>query len=496
MVRRSFRSVALPPFGPVPSRREALLLAAGAALSPVAARDAQARPASDEPRPAASAQAEAGPSAVARMITLGPAKARLRPNPAAEIDVLGFDGVSPGRPIRLKQGQPVALTINNATDEPLGLHWHGLRVAADMDGVAGFSQEPIAPGANHVYRFTPSDAGVFLARGASLGRSGLLQERGLAAAVIVEEASPPVADADITLLVDDWLLTEENTLAPFEPGLSRAAAGRLGNWLTVNGRAPPERATLPQGGRFRLRILSACNARIMRLRFDGMRPFVIAVDGQPTDSFEPLRASLPLAPGSRYDLLVDVPEEPTAVFTVVAQVGAGIPLFLLSATERRANRPALTPIAPPSPNPLLPPMIRLQDSLRAEMVIEGGVRADAGGKLDPASFDPQRPWTVNGAVGALSAKPLFSVARGRPVTVALSNRTAWTQVLHVHGHSFRLLHPLDDGWEPYWLDTVQVPEGRTLRIAFVADNPGRWLISSAVLERFDAGLWTWFEVTG
>ena len=54
---------------------------------------------------------------------------------------------------------------------------------------------------------------------------------------------------------------------------------------------------------------------------------------------------------------------------------------------------------------------------------------------------------------------------------------------------------MDDGWEPYWLDTLQIPEKRTLRIAFVADNPGRWLLASTVLERFDAGLWTWIEVT-
>jgi FtsP/CotA-like multicopper oxidase with cupredoxin domain len=68
------------------------------------------------------------------------------------------------------------------------------------------------------------------------------------------------------------------------------------------------------------------------------------------------------------------------------------------------------------------------------------------------------------------------------------------QSLHLHGHAFRLLHPFDDGWEPYFLDTVQIPENRTIRIAFVANNPGRWLIASTVLERFDGGLWTWFEV--
>jgi FtsP/CotA-like multicopper oxidase with cupredoxin domain len=87
------------------------------------------------------------------------------------------------------------------------------------------------------------------------------------------------------------------------------------------------------------------------------------------------------------------------------------------------------------------------------------------------------------------------VKRGTPVVLAIKNETAFVQPMHLHGHSFRLLHALDDGWEPYWLDTVQVPENKTLRIAFVADNPGRWLLASTVMERFDAGLWTWIEVS-
>ena len=79
--------------------------------------------------------------------------------------------------------------------------------------------------------------------------------------------------------------------------------------------------------------------------------------------------------------------------------------------------------------------------------------------------------------------------------LTLSNRTSFTQVIHLHGHCFRLLHALDDGWEPYWLDTVILNEKQTSRIAFVADNKGKWLIGSGVLERLDTGLSAWFEVT-
>jgi FtsP/CotA-like multicopper oxidase with cupredoxin domain len=74
--------------------------------------------------------------------------------------------------------------------------------------------------------------------------------------------------------------------------------------------------------------------------------------------------------------------------------------------------------------------------------------------------------------------PLFSVRRGRTVVLAFANRTEAARVVHVHGHSFRLLDRLDDGWKPFWLDTTLVPPGQTQRIAFVADNPGQWLIEA------------------
>ena len=79
--------------------------------------------------------------------------------------------------------------------------------------------------------------------------------------------------------------------------------------------------------------------------------------------------------------------------------------------------------------------------------------------------------------------------------IGITNTTKFPQPLHLHGHVFRLLHALDDGWEPYWLDTLQIAEGKTAHIAFMAENPGRWLLGSTVLERLDTGLWGWFEVT-
>ncbi|QFU16379.1 multicopper oxidase family protein [Microvirga thermotolerans] len=411
-------------------------------------------------------------------LVAAPGRRRLRPDAAAEAEILTLgDRLHPA--FRLKAGAPLAFTFRNGTALPLSLHVQGMRGLNGMDGVGGLTQPPVAPGETFTYRQTPPDPGTLLIRPCVLGRSAEPLERGLSALLVVEEPAPPPVDLDVPLLIDDWSLGEDGALAPFPADAGPNPGGRLGNLLTVNGAPAPWRVEAPPGGRVRLRLANACNARAFRLRFDGLKATVIAVDGQPTDTFEPLRASLPLAPGSRYDLLVDLPAGAAETGRVVALVGNGFPLAEIAAAgDPGPARPAPSPLAP---NGKLPSAIALEKAARKDVLIQG-----EDGK--PA------PWTLNGAAGDAAA-PLLKVRRGSPVVLTLINRTPLVQPFHLHGHVFRLLHALDDGWQPYFLDTVQVPENKTVRIAFVADNPGRWLLASTAMERFDAGLWTWIEVS-
>ena len=129
----------------------------------------------------------------------------------------------------------------------------------------------------------------------------------------------------------------------------------------------------------------------------------------------------------------------------------------------------------------LPRTIELKGALRAELAMEAGP-------------DPSKAWSFTPDAGP-SGPPLFSVPRGRAVVVALANKTRLPHVVHLHGHAVRLLDSLDDGWKPWWHDTLLVGEERTARIAFVADNPGRWLLACRRLEQQPASMATWFEVT-
>ena len=91
--------------------------------------------------------------------------------------------------------------------------------------------------------------------------------------------------------------------------------------------------------------------------------------------------------------------------------------------------------------------------------------------------------------------PLFSVRRGRVVVLAFVNRTEHSQSIHLHGHHVRLLDRLDDGWKPYWLDTLTIAARQTDRVAFLADNPGKWLIEAQALRDSEARTGAWFTVT-
>ena len=110
--------------------------------------------------------------------------------------------------------------------------------------------------------------------------------------------------------------------------------------------------------------------------------------------------------------------------------------------------------------------------------------------------EPARIWRINGGANAgYAGAPLFRARQGDPCVLAVTNASAWAQVIHTHGHHFRYLHPFDDGWEPYWLDTLVVPPGQTIRIAFDAGTPGKWAVRSSIMEHFESGVASWFEVS-
>jgi FtsP/CotA-like multicopper oxidase with cupredoxin domain len=409
--------------------------------------------------------------APARRLTAAPAAQALAPAPAAPTRLLAYEGTAPGPLIRLKLGDELALSFANRLDAPTALSFPGLRIADALAGIADLTQAPIAPGGEAEIRFTPPDAGFNLYLPDAGAATARQLASGLFGPIVVEEPSPPEVDLEAVVVLADWRLDEAGQLRD-EPG----SAGAL---VTAGASAAPRRFAAAPGARVRLRLANASAARAMTIAVAGVTPLIVAVDGQPSAPFAPLRNQFPMGPGARFELVFDMADAAVAfALRGEAEGEADRPLVVFA--SEGAARPARLEFRGLPANPLLPTEIDLARARRIALTLSGG----AGAAL-AINGDRLTDW---------SAKPQFSVRRGAPVTLALVNATAAAQTMRLGGHVGRLLHALDDGWEPYWRDIFIVPPGKTVRLAFVADNPGKWPIASATPAARAAGLSGWFQV--
>ena len=424
-----------------------------------------------------------------RILEARAGKTRLLPEPAAATDILGFDDAnSPpgavqtpyGPLLRYKQGDTLAVRLVNKTDLPMSLHWQGLRGDNAMDGVVPLTQTAVASGAPFDYRRALNDPGLFCYRPSVFPRTGELMGRGLKGHVVVDEPTPLISDADLAVILDDWRLDAKGAAdGDFANPAEARGAGRIGTLLTVNGASAPKTHEFAPGARVRLRLANLANARIMVLSFEGVTPYVIAIDSQSCDAFVPVRQSIPVAPGARFELMFDMPAAGSAA-RVILRGAEGRDQDLLRFAAKGDAVPVRPAIKSLPQNPLLPREIKLAESKKIGLAIA----RDSGA------------WTLNGAASkAYGGDPLFRVKRGTPVTLGFDNRSGVPLVMHVHGHAMRLLHDLDDGWEPYWRNAIVAPPGKVKHVAFVADSPGKWALHDDILEHEAAGVATWFEVT-
>jgi len=311
-------------------------------------------------------------------IVTAPARARLVGPDQPKTDVWTYNGTVPGSLVRLRQGEPARLLVENRLAQETTVHWHGIRLSNSMDGVPGLTQPPIKPGGNFVYEFTPPDAGTFWyhPHANSLEQLG----RGLAGAVIVEEREPVAVDRALLWLLSDGRLTGEGGIASgFGNRMEAGMSGRVGNTVTLNGRVSAAE-TVRAGERVRLRLVNASLARIMALRFEGHRPRVVAVDGQPCDPHEPDGGRILLGPAMRADVMLDMLGEPRRRYDVIDDFYDGLSYRLTQLVYD--GRQPIRGHAPDAPlelprNPLPEP--DLASAERHTLTLQGGMMMGGGG---------------------------------------------------------------------------------------------------------------------
>lgn len=222
--------------------------------------------------------------------------------PGTMTTAITFNGTVPGPTIRVTEGDTVEVVVTNELDEPTSVHWHGLHVPNDQDGVAGVTQEPIGPGETFTYQFIAPHAGTFMYH--AHGPNSREQiDRGLYAPFIIDPAGGDVirADQEVTLTIGNWMV---GTGSDGMPGMDMgdASMSMEYDYFTINGKSFPatEPITVEQGQLVRVRFLNPSQT-IHPMHLHGMDMAIIAKDGEPLA--QPQRINtLDLGQGETYDV--------------------------------------------------------------------------------------------------------------------------------------------------------------------------------------------------
>lgn len=357
------------------------------------------------------------PAAAASPVPLAAAPGSL-PELAGSGPLALFNGGLPGPVLRVRKGAELAVAVSNGLSEPFSLAWQGVRVPA------GTAADLVDAGKSTTLRLTPPDAGTFWYHAAAPA----LARRALAGALVVEEPGPAAYATDHVVFIQSF---------PPESGVPI---------FPVNGAISP---TLqgPASGRARLRLVNA-TPLFLRLRIRGPASYAIAVDGQPVaEPFELKDGRVQLAPGGRMDVAATLDDADATILEI-------------ETTQEPIRLAVVTPVGPAGTAPAGPPAPLPPNDLPAEIPLKDALRVEL-----PIGEKP--------AAGAAS---LGTVKAGRSVVLTLANSLDAPVSVHIAGHPVRLLDGLDDGWKPWWHDTVPVPAKATVRVAFRASTPGIWSI--------------------
>ena len=263
-----------------------------------------------------------------------------------------INGVLPAPVLRLREGQNVRLSVTNGLDEDTSIHWHGILLPFQMDGVPGISFPGIRPRETFVYEFPVRQSGTFWYH----SHSGLQEAMGHYGPIVIDPAGvdPIGYDREHVLVLSDWSFIhpheileklkkspgyfnrQRTTLAGLLDGSDRMSLEERRMWgqmrmdprdildvngstytYLVNGHGPQENWTglFRPGERVRLRIINASAMSIFNIRIPGLAMTVVQADGEnirpvETDEFQ-------ISVAETYDVIVRPTED--RAYTIVSE---------------------------------------------------------------------------------------------------------------------------------------------------------------------------------
>lgn len=410
----------------------------------------------------------------------------------------------PGPLLRATAGDRMVVIVHNALPDTTSVHWHGVALRNDMDGVPGMTQRPIGLDGRFTYDFTVPDPGTYFYH----PHSGVQLDRGLYGVLVVDDPAEPGAyDAEWIVVLDDWVdgtgQTPDDILATLRKGgASGMSHGSMGGMpmggmagmggdmqspllggagdvvyphYLVNGRVPASPVTFAAkpGQRVRIRLVNAASDTAFRLALGGHRLTVTHSDGFPVTPTE--TDALLIGMGERFDMVVTLRD---GTFPLVASA-EGKSGHAMAVVRSAGGRVPATGVKPAE--------------LRGQVVLGTQLRAAPGVALSSRKVDRTHDlvlsgsmtnyrWTINGKTFD-EAEPLV-IRQGERVRLRLRNMSMMFHPMHVHGHTFGLR---ETGARK---DTVIVRPMEAAEVEFDAVNPGQWAMHCHNIYHAEAGMMT------
>jgi FtsP/CotA-like multicopper oxidase with cupredoxin domain len=384
-------------------------------------------------------------------VTLLARKQTARLASGQEIDGYTLNGITPGPEIDAVEGQLIEVRlVNESVPDGVVLHWHGMDVPGAEDGTAGVTQDAVKPGGEFVYRFRADHAGTYWYHSHQVSHEQVVG--GLFGALVIAPRTPATGAQALALV--------------------HLYDGRR----TLDGLAGDVPFKAASGTPVRVRVVNTDNGP-MRVWTTGTAFRLLAVDGREVNGPTPLRdTAVEVTAGGRADLEVVAPAAGSGLRVELggnAAIVMGTPIPARPAPTTAVD---LLTYGTPAPIGFDPAAAtrRFEYAIGRRPGIVDGV--------------PGLWWTINGHL--FPDVPMFLVREGDIVTMHITNSSGDVHPMHLHGHHAVVLsrNGVPATGSPWWFDSLNVENGDSFDVAFVADNPGIWIDHCHQLSHAAQGL--------
>ncbi|MBI4420292.1 MAG: multicopper oxidase family protein [Gemmatimonadetes bacterium] len=440
----------------------------------------------------------------------------------------GFNGQYPGPLLKVKQNATVFVRFTNGIDMPTTVHWHGIRLENQYDGVPHVTQEEVPPGGSFFYKIYFPDAGIYWYH--PHVREDIQQDMGLYGNMLIESTDPayysPVNSEEI-LMLDDLLL-DGDTLIPYgKEGANFAPMGRFGTVLLVNGETHYHKMA-KAGEVVRFFLTNVANTRTFNLHFGG--PVKLVAGDASRYEKEEIVESVIIAPAQRFVVEARYPKAGDYYITnsvialdhmmgeffsatdtvgmVMVDRAPAAPDYSKQYQTLRQNAAVKADVDKYRAAFDRPPDFEVTTAVEMNdlpivmllfMSIDTIYRApveftDAMSDMNWLGTSKEVRWVLKDkATGKENMDIDWRVKQGTVTKIRLINDIKafhpMNHPIHLHGQRFLVVsrdgHPIEN---QVWVDTVLLPVGQTVDILVDNTNPGTWMFHCHIAEHLESGM--------